>query len=222
MCGYLNPDRAGVNNSVDGNNVTTKLTILQPGEVVTETYIILGVFDDFASAQNYASYIRTRFVRFLVYQTLSSMHITQVSFQFVPTQNWGKIWTDEELYQKYSISQTEVEYIESLIKPMEETLFDPESVVDPNFGSFVLTDYGVKEGDQIVYTPTGTIATVLEGNLLDCDGTVYSVAQFTAKYMPRNKRSISGVCQGPKYFSYKGTTLYQLKESFLGGKKLGV
>jgi len=219
MCGYLNPDRAGVNNSVDGNNVTTKLTILQPGEVVTETYIILGVFDDFASAQNYASYIRTRFVRFLVYQTLSSMHITQVSFQFVPTQDWGKIWTDEELYQKYGISPTEVEYIESLIKPMEETLFDPESVIDPNFGNFVLTEYGVKEGDQIEYTPTGTIATVLEGNMLDCDGTVYTVAQFTAKYMPRNKRSISGVCQGPKYFSYKGTSLYHLKESFLGGKK---
>ena len=33
-CGYLNPDRAGVNNASDGkNNVTTKLTILNPNEV---------------------------------------------------------------------------------------------------------------------------------------------------------------------------------------------
>lgn len=47
----------------------------------------------------------------------------------------------------------------------------------------------------------------------------YTLAQFTAKYMPRNKRSISGFCQGPKYFTYNGVSLYKLKESFLGGNK---
>lgn len=219
MCGYLNPDRAGVNNSTDGNNVTTKLTILQPGEVVTETYIILGVFDDLDTAQNYASYIRTRFVRFLVYLTLSSMHITQSSFKFVPKQSWDKPWADDELYTKYNISREEQAYIRALIKPMEETLFDIETTVDPEFAVFDLAEFGVKVGDRLIYTPTGTELIVSENNMVQADGELYTLAQFTAKYMPRNKRSVSGVCQGPRYFSFNGVSLYQMKESFLGGKK---
>ena len=51
------------------------------------------------------------------------------------------------------------------------------------------------------------------------EGEKYTLAQFTAKYLPRNKRSVSGVCQGPRHFSYNGVSLYKLKESFLGGKK---
>ena len=118
--GYLNPDRAGVNNAADGkSNVTTKVAILNPGEVLTETYIVLGTFQTLEEAQNYASYIKTKFVRFLVFITLSSMHITRDSFQFVPIQNFHESWTDEKLYAKYGISKEEQQYIESLIKPME-------------------------------------------------------------------------------------------------------
>ena len=118
--GYLNPDRAGVNNAADGkSNVTTKVAILNPGEVLTETYIVLGTFQTLEEAQNYASYIKTKFVRFLVFITLSSMHITRDSFQFVPIQDFHESWTDEKLYAKYGISKEEQQYIESLIKPME-------------------------------------------------------------------------------------------------------
>lgn len=120
MCGYLNPDRAGVNNTADGkSNVTTKLTILNPDEVVTETYIIIGTFDSFKEAVNYASYMKTKFVRFLVLQTLTSMHITQANYQFVPDQTFDKPWTDADLYAKYNLTEDEIAYIERLIKPMD-------------------------------------------------------------------------------------------------------
>ena len=119
-CGYLNPDRAGVNNASDGkNNVTTKLTILKPNEVITETYIVLGAFDTKEEAENYASYIRTKFVRFLVLMTMTSMHITQTNFQFVPKQDFRKPWTDDELYVKYNLSEPEINYINSIIRGME-------------------------------------------------------------------------------------------------------
>ena len=119
-CGYLNPDRAGVNNASDGkNNVTTKLTILKPNEVITETYIVLGTFDTKEEAENYASYIRTKFVRFLVIMTMTSMHITQANFQFVPMQDFGKAWTDDELNKKYKLSEPEIAYIDSMIRIME-------------------------------------------------------------------------------------------------------
>ena len=34
-------------------------------------------------------------------------------------QSWDREWTDEELYAKYRLSDEEVSYIESLIRPME-------------------------------------------------------------------------------------------------------
>lgn len=130
MVGYLNPDRAGVNNQKDGlSNVITKATILAAKEVITETYIILGCFDRQNEAENYSKYVKTKFARFLVFLTLTSMHITQVNYQFVPDQDfssnsdidWSKTVDeiDEQLYKKYGIDNDEISYINNLIKPME-------------------------------------------------------------------------------------------------------
>lgn len=40
-------------------------------------------------------------------------------FQFVPLQDFSKPWTDAELYAKYGLSDDEIAFIESMIKPME-------------------------------------------------------------------------------------------------------
>jgi site-specific DNA-methyltransferase (adenine-specific) len=32
---------------------------------------------------------------------------------------YGEVWTGEELYQKYGLTQEEIEFIESMIRPME-------------------------------------------------------------------------------------------------------
>ena len=119
VIGYLNPDRAGVNNSTQGNNVTTKVCVYEPGFVITESYIVIGVFDSKREADCYASYIRCKFTRMLINLTLSSIHITQGNFRFVPLQDFTKPWTDEELYKKYKLTDDEIQFIESMIKPME-------------------------------------------------------------------------------------------------------
>ena len=197
----------------------------EPNSVSADTYMIIGydpVKHNFTKeeCENIISYIKTRFFRYLV----SIKKKTQVNardvFQFVPLQDWSKSWTDEELYQKYHLSKKEIDYIESKIKPMAgDTLFEVEEMLDPTLGEFNLLECGVKVGDRIVYTPTDIEVIVAEGNKVECEGEQYTLAQFTAKYMPRNKRSVSGVCQGPRYFSFKGVSLYKMRESFLGGQK---
>lgn len=118
--GYLNPDRAGVNNASDGMmNVTTKVRILDKGEVVTETYIIPFVNEDKKKVINCANYIRTKFARCMISLTLSSMHIAQKNFSFVPDQDFSEPWTDEKLYKKYNLTNDEIAFIESMIRPME-------------------------------------------------------------------------------------------------------
>lgn len=120
VVGYLNPDRAGVNNASDGkSNVTTKVAIYEPGVVITETYIIVGSFNSLIEAQNFATYLKTKTVRLLIFLTLSSMHLTRLNFQFVPLQDFTKPWTDAELYEKYGLTEEEIGFIEGMIKGME-------------------------------------------------------------------------------------------------------
>ncbi len=118
--GTLNPDRGGVNNAKDGkSNVTTKVKIVMPGEVVTETYIIIDYYQSLEAAENCAQYICSKFVRFLISLTLSSMHIVRANFQFVPIQSFNEPWSDEKLHKKYGLTEEEIAFIDSMIRPMD-------------------------------------------------------------------------------------------------------
>ena len=99
--------------------VISSLQILAPNEICSETYLVLGMYDNRFSAENMLSYVKTKLFRFLMLQTLSSIHITKDSFAFVPIQDFSKPWTDEELYKKYGLNENEIAFIESMIKPME-------------------------------------------------------------------------------------------------------
>lgn len=201
--------------------VIAKLYIIEPGKCCNGTYMVVGPFGDSKEVcENVCTYMRTKFFRFLVGIKKPTQDLKDTSFSLVPVQDWSKPWTDEELYKKYNLSKDEIEYIESMIKPMGgDSLFDTDELINPEFANFNLIEHGVSIGDKIIYTPTNTEVIVREENKVECDGELYSLAEFTAKYMPRNKRSVSGLCQGPKYFSFNGVSLYKLKESFLGGKK---
>ena len=88
--------------------IVSSLMVIEPNEVCTETYLVIGVFEDKISALHMESYLRTKFLRFLLLQSLTSIHITKGCFQFVPLQDFSKPWTDEELYKKYNLSEDEI------------------------------------------------------------------------------------------------------------------
>ena len=90
-----------------------------PGTCCTETYIVIGPFEDETIAQNVISYIKTKFFRFLVSIRKISQDATQKVYQFVPMQDFKKPCTDANLYVKYGLSDDEIAFIESMIKPME-------------------------------------------------------------------------------------------------------
>ena len=49
----------------------------------------------------------------------NSQHALKKVYSLVPMQDFSKPWTDEELYKKYNLSDEEIKFIESMIKPME-------------------------------------------------------------------------------------------------------
>lgn len=91
----------------------------QPNSVCTETYLMLGPFDTEQQAMNAKSYVATRFFRFLVYLTKISQDALRKVYELVPMQDFSKPWTDEELYAKYGLTDEEIAFIESMVKPME-------------------------------------------------------------------------------------------------------
>jgi len=102
----------------DGYKVTTTSRILNPGEIHTESYLLLHGFDKYEEAHNFATYMALKFPRFMMKHTLSSMNISTQNFMFVPFLDYSKTWTDEELYKRYGLTDTEIDYVEKIIRPL--------------------------------------------------------------------------------------------------------
>ncbi len=112
-------EHAGTPDKSGRYRVFSTMRILLPKEICTQSYLVGGVFDTQAEAENYLSYLRTAFVRILMLPTLTSQDISADKFQFVPLQDFSHAWTDEMLYEKYGLSADEIAFIESLIRPMD-------------------------------------------------------------------------------------------------------
>jgi site-specific DNA-methyltransferase (adenine-specific) len=119
---YVGYDHAG-NPGKDGRRrVFSKIDILPPGTICTETYLVVGSFKEETQAQNLVVYMKSRLFRFLVSQFMYSHHITKDSYSLVPILDMSKQWTDEKLYKRYGITEDEIAFIESKIRPMDTTL----------------------------------------------------------------------------------------------------
>lgn len=90
-----------------------------PGSASTETYLVVDTPNSVVEGNNLADYMRTRFFRFLVSLIKTTQNISRGSFSFVPVQDWTEQWTDARLYHKYGITTDEIEFIESVVRPME-------------------------------------------------------------------------------------------------------
>jgi hypothetical protein len=109
----------------DGNivDVVTGAPIaLAPGSACTQTYFIAGMFDTRTETENYANYLATRFVRFLVLQRKVTQDITPDRFRFVPMLDMTRPWTDHDLYNRFGLTDEERQYIEQTIKPRSVNL----------------------------------------------------------------------------------------------------
>lgn len=93
--------------------------IAEPQSVVTESYVVIDIFSSKEEAENCMSYVKTKFLRFLCQPTIVSPDVSNRTFDLVPLQDFSHPWTDEMLYEKYGLSEEEIAFIESMIKPME-------------------------------------------------------------------------------------------------------
>lgn len=118
-------------NAGDGfpHQIIGKPIIGEPASCCTETYILIGPYEERDICLNVEKYIRSRFFRFMVMLKKSSQQVPSTVFTLVPNQDftsqsdidWSKSIPeiDQQLYTKYNLSEDEINFIEKMIKPME-------------------------------------------------------------------------------------------------------
>lgn len=95
---------------------------LAPGSACTQTYMIAGMFDTRTETENYAYYLATKLVRFLVLQRKTTQHVTPDRLRFVPLLDMKRRWTDSDLYAHFDLTKEEAAYVEATIHPREPVL----------------------------------------------------------------------------------------------------
>lgn len=100
-----------------------------PNECCTETFVVIGLFTDKQEMMNCWKYICTKFFRAMVGIRKNDQGAGRAIYKFVPLQNftdksdidWSKSIPeiDQQLYKKYNLTDEEISFIESKIKPME-------------------------------------------------------------------------------------------------------
>ncbi|MGE6415258.1 Eco57I restriction-modification methylase domain-containing protein [Planococcus kocurii] len=121
--------------TAESNNIGTELkddnfnTIIgAPGTVCTETFVVIGA--DLGlneeEIQYLSKYLKTKFSRFLHSIAKASQHGTKLTYRFIPMQDFSSNseidWSlssaelDKQLYEKYELTQKEIDHIELKIK----------------------------------------------------------------------------------------------------------
>lgn len=91
----------------------------EPGSISSETYLCIGPLESKQQAESVLSYLSCRLTRLLILLHKPSQDTTRKVYTFVPAQDWDRTWTDVELYEKYGLTDEEVTFIESIVRPMD-------------------------------------------------------------------------------------------------------
>ena len=122
------PFANNIGTNLEDDNLNT--IISEPNSISTETYLVIGADLDLEKnvANNIEKYLKTKFVRFLISIAKANQNGTRMTYRFVPLQNFTSSsdidWTksieeiDEELFNKYNLSNEEKEHIKNTIKDM--------------------------------------------------------------------------------------------------------
>ncbi len=112
-------DHGGQPDKDGKRRIFSRVEPLSPTWICTESYLIVGSYTDRKQTEHMVAYLKTKFLRFLVSTILFTQNITKDRFRFVPNLSMDTLWTDRHLYKKYGLTEEEIDFIESMVRPME-------------------------------------------------------------------------------------------------------
>jgi hypothetical protein len=110
--------KVGVAKSAGGSKGKRRSTVpinqiflIPKGTVTTETYNVIDSFDTKIQADNLISYLQTDFARYLLGLRKITQDIPKDRWNWVPYVSVNKLWTSEELYKLFHLTQDEIKHI---------------------------------------------------------------------------------------------------------------
>jgi transketolase len=92
-----------------------KPIIAGPNTCCSETYLVIGPFENLKTVENVQSYVQTKFFHFFLGIKKITQHTTAKVYELIPMQDFSKSWTDVELYEKYNLTVEEISTIENMV-----------------------------------------------------------------------------------------------------------
>lgn len=92
-----------------------------------------------------------------------------------------------------------------------EVIIPEKKESKPQRKHFTFDMIGLKIGTAIVFDPTGERVKIASDCQIEHEGRLWSLSGFAATFMPKEMRNNSNAYQGPKYFSYEGKTMWEMR-----------
>ena len=70
---------------------------------------------------------------------------------------------------------------------------------------------GLNVGDTIIFDALNLPVKVATDDKIEYEGRLWSLSAFTAEFLPEHMQNASGAYHGPKFFSYEGKTMWQMR-----------
>lgn len=112
-------------------NVLTSMRAIAPGQINTQSFGTVAVCNSLEVANAILKYVKTKFARFMCTYKIGdgTNNWSPMYFEYVPDQDFTSNsdidWSqpvsdiDKRLYEKYGLTQEEMDYIEATINPMD-------------------------------------------------------------------------------------------------------
>jgi site-specific DNA-methyltransferase (adenine-specific) len=88
----------------------------------SETYLVIGPFSEERILKNVLSYIGTKFFHFMVSLKKITQEARRGVFEYVPLQDFRESWTDDKLFKKYGLNESEIAFINEMTPDLENKL----------------------------------------------------------------------------------------------------
>ena len=98
------------------------------------------------------------------------------------------------------------------IKPANPTKLVEPIPPQPHRPRFKFSMVNIPIGSTLVFAPTGIQVKVASDDQIEYEGRIYKLSPFVGTFMPDDKRNTSGAYQGPKFFTYMGEVLDDIRK----------
>ncbi len=117
---YISPlipcnGEVGIDPAKGYKSITTP-RLLVPGEICTDSYIVIGTYDTYEEAIEFSEFMTCKLPRYLLRITYSSMHVGWQNFRYLPKLNMKEKWTDKKLYAHFNLNDKEISVVEKTMR----------------------------------------------------------------------------------------------------------